>query len=144
MQVWAENNGAETFTQVVSSNFEVIGNTPAAVNPSGNTYVYRGTAFQVVPNLKSEYCTRYAKVSLPEDALKAAYDCVLNNRMPVILGVYGPTSSHVVTVVGVNQNAARSSLTLSDFLIVDPYGGTIRTLSYYNSLDCEWALRIPI
>lgn len=198
VQVWADNNGTETFAQVVSSNFEVTGNTPAAVNPSGNTYVYRGTTFQVVPNLKSEYCfnqndysrfensagrnrgctatamciaysiyhdtilspnsvrwssggtsweycKRYAKVSLPEDALKAAYDCVLNNRMPVIVGVKGPTtSSHVVTVVGVNQNAARSSLTLSDFLIVDPYGGAIRTLSYYNSLDCEWALRIPI
>lgn len=32
---------------------------------------------------------------------------------------------------------------MSDFLIVDPYGGAVRTLSYFNSLDCGWALRVP-
>ncbi len=99
-----------------------------------------------------EYCTRYVSggrtytggTFTQAEALQAAYDCVLSSQMPMIVGVNGYSSDHVVTVVGVAQGASRSSLSLSDFLIVDPYGGAVRSLSYFNSLDCGWALRVPV
>ncbi len=198
--VWTESDGVEDYTLLVSSDFEIGG---SAVT-TGDTYVYSGTTFGVVPNFKTEYCfnqndysrfvnsagknrgctatamciaysiyhdsslspnnvkwssggtsweycTRYADSSqiykgntfTQTGALKAAYDCILSSRKPMIVGVNGYSSDHVVTIVGVAQNADRSSLSLGDFLIVDPYGGAIRTLAYFNSVDCEWALRIP-
>ena len=201
VEVWTESEGGQTYTQLISSNFEIVGQTSTA----GDGYVYGGRAFTVVPNLKAgycfdqnayprfenssgknrgctatamciaysiyhdtelspnnvawssggtkwEYCTRYSdgertyrgNTFTQAEALKAAYDCILSSKMPMIVGVNGYSSDHVVTIVGVAQDANRSSLTRNDFLIVDPYGGAIRTLAYFSSLDCEWALRVPI
>lgn len=99
-----------------------------------------------------EYCTRYSDANktytggkyTQNEALKAAYNCVLNEGKPIIVGVYGAGCDHVVTIVGVNQSADKNSLSLGDFLIVDPNGGSICTLDAYSSLDCGWGLRIPI
>lgn len=99
-----------------------------------------------------EYCERYADSNktyignkyTQNEALKAAYNCVLNDDKPLIVGVNGLGSDHVVTIVGVKSDANTNSLSLEDFLIVDPWGGTICTLNTYTSLDCGWGLRIPI
>lgn len=202
VEVWTESDGVETYTQLVSSAFTVVG---GGSGPVGDGYTYGGRTYTLVPNFRSsycfdqndysrfknssgqnrgctatamciaysiyhdttlspnsvawssggtnwEYCTRYADASQTykggtfdqAQALRAAYDCILDSGKPMIVGVNGYSSDHVVTIVGVAQGASRSSLSLNDFLIVDPYGGAVRTLSYFNSLDCGWALRIPV
>lgn len=99
-----------------------------------------------------EYCERYSDGNKTyvggefkqSEALKAAYNCVTNDNKPMIIGVYGAGCDHVVTIIGVSQNADYSDLSLGDFLIVDPWGGTVETLDTYTSIDCGWGLRIPI
>lgn len=98
-----------------------------------------------------EYCSRYSDSNkvywggmyTQSEALKAAYNCVINNGMPIIVGVNGAGCDHVVTIIGVKQNASTGRLSLSDFLIIDPNGGSICTLDVYTSLDCGWGLRVP-
>ena len=62
----------------------------------------------------------------------------------MVIGVYGAGCDHVVTIVGVKQTAKTGSLSLGDFLIVDPWGGSVTTLDKYTSIDCGWSLRIPL
>lgn len=115
-----------------------------ALSPNDVKWSWLGTSW--------EYCTRYSDTNktywggyfTQSEALKAAYNCIVNSGKPMIVGVNGSGSDHVVTVVGVKQNANINNLSLGDFLIVDPWGGTICSLNSYKSLDCGWALRIPI
>ena len=115
----------------------------SALSPNDVKWSLLGTSW--------EYCDRYSDSNktykgdkyTQSEALKAAYNCVLNSGKPIIVGVNGLSSDHVVTVVGVKQNADTSNLKLGDFLIVDPLGGKICTLDTYTSLDCGWGLRIP-
>ncbi|MBE6597878.1 MAG: hypothetical protein E7638_00385 [Ruminococcaceae bacterium] len=99
-----------------------------------------------------EYCTYYSDSSktytgdyshTQSQALTAAYYSILSDRKPIIVGVNGSGSRHVVTIVGVKQGADRNNLKLSDFLIVDPAGGTIESLSTYSSIDSWWGIRVP-
>lgn len=116
----------------------------SALSPNDVKWSRAGTSW--------EYCNRYSdsnKVYIgykynQSEALKVVYNCVINEQKPIIVGVNGSGSDHVVTVVGVKQNADKNNLTLGDFLIVDPWGGKITPLSSYTSLDCGWGLRIPI
>lgn len=177
----------------------------ATTATTSNTYTLNGTKFNVVPNLKSQYCfnqknySRFVnksgsnrgctatamciaysiyhnKVLSPNSvkwsssgtsweyckrytssgktysgntytqsqALKAMYDCIAKENKPMVIGVNGFSSDHVVTVVGIRQGANRNKLSLADFLIVDPWGGKICKLNTYKSIDCGWALRVPI
>jgi hypothetical protein len=97
-----------------------------------------------------EYCNRYSdgeKTYYPynytqEEALSAAYNSI-SNDVPVIVGVKSVGCDHVVTIVGVRNNASSANLSLSDFLIVDPWGGDIEALDTYTGIDTSWSLRIP-
>lgn len=116
----------------------------SALSPNDVKWSWLGTSW--------EYCNRYSDSNktykgneyTQNEALKAAYNCVLNSGKPIIVGVNGLGCDHVVTIVGVKHNSDENNLTLEDFLIVDPWGGTICTLNTYTSLDCGWGLRIPI
>lgn len=97
-----------------------------------------------------EKCNRYndgIKTYSPDnytqyEALAAAYNSIYSG-VPVIVGVNGAGCDHVVTIVGVRENADSGNLALSDFLIVDPYGGDVETLDTYTSIDRSWSVRIP-
>lgn len=114
-----------------------------ALSPNDVKWSWAGTSW--------EYCNRYSDSNkvykgytyTQSEALTAAYNCV-NSGKPIIVGVNGSGSDHVVTIVGVKQYADKNNLFLSDFLIVDPLGGTVETLNTYTSIDCGWGLRIPM
>lgn len=116
----------------------------STLSPNDVKWCWAGTSW--------EYCKRYSDSNktykgycyTQSEGLKAVYNCLMNDDKPIIVGVNGLGSDHVVTVVGVKQGADINSLSLSDFLIVDPWGGNISTLNTYKSLDCGWALRIAI
>lgn len=98
-----------------------------------------------------EYCTRYEEngyvykgyTYTQNEALKCAYNCISSGK-PMIIGVNGAGSDHVITAVGIREGADFDNLSLSDILIIDPNGGDINTLAKYNSIDTGWGLRIPI
>lgn len=93
-----------------------------------------------------EYAKVYVKCVTQTAALENAYIAV-HSGTPVIIGVAGGkagNSDHVVTVVGVRQGANYNSLSLSDFLVADPYGGGLCSLSVYQRIDTGWSLRVPI
>ena len=77
-----------------------------------------------------------------KDGLKAVYNCISAGK-PIVIGVTG-VGDHVVAGVGVRNGADPNNLSLSDILIVDPYGGDICTLAKYTGIDTEWALRVSI
>lgn len=98
-----------------------------------------------------EYCNRhkegkryyYGYTYTKKEALKCIYNS-LENDVPVIVGVSGAGCDHVVTAVGVLSNADYDNLSLSDILIVDPYGGEVTSLDKYTGIDTGWGLRVPI
>lgn len=98
-----------------------------------------------------EYCARYeangsvyrGNTYTQTEALQCAYACISGGK-PMIIGVTGAGTDHVVTAVGIRDGADYSSLSLRDILIVDPNGGCISTLAKYTGVDTEWGLRVPI
>lgn len=93
-----------------------------------------------------EYAKVYVKCVTQTAALENAYIAV-QSGLPIIIGVAGGkagSSDHVVTVVGVRQGANYNSLSLSDFLVADPNGGGLCSLSVYQRIDTGWSLRVPI
>ena len=79
------------------------------------------------------------------DNLVAAYD-YLQKEIPVILRLKKGSGGHSVTLVGVKENADRSTLSLDDFLVIDPWGGVVKSLKHAASgytLHTTWDLIIP-
>jgi len=126
----------------MACSYSIRNNTP--LSPNDVFWCAQGTIW--------EYAMRYTDTSNKcysggtynqTQALGAIYDCVTNG-LPIIVGVNGSGSDHVVTVVGIREGAQRNTLTIDDILIVDPFGGNICSLNAYESIDCSWGLRIPI
>lgn len=92
---------------------------------------------------KKESVTTTAIPTQKREALKCIYNS-LENDVPIIVGVSGAGCDHVVTAVGVLSNADYDNLSLSDILIVDPYGGEVTSLEKYTGIDTGWGLRVPI
>lgn len=130
---WGKNRGC-TATAMCTA-YSIFHNTYLSPN---NVYWNNGTNW--------EYAQVYVKCVTQTAALENAYNAV-HSGIPVIIGVAGGkagNSDHVVTVVGVRQGADYNNLYLSDFLIADPYGGGLCSLSAYGWIDTGWSLRIPI
>ena len=80
------------------------------------------------------------------DNLVAAYD-YLKKEIPVILRLKKGSNGHSVTLVGVVKNADRDNLSMGDFLVVDPWGGVVKSLEQAASgytLHPTWDLIIPV
>ena len=80
------------------------------------------------------------------DNLVAAYD-YLQKDIPVILRLKKGSGGHSVTLVGVKENADRSNLSLDDFIVIDPWGGVVKSLKHAASgytLHTTWDLIIPV
>lgn len=76
--------------------------------------------------------------------LKQAYDELMEGK-PSIINTLS-SSDHWITIVGIKQGASRSSLSASDFLIANPWGGVITNMStYLNStgryIPSDYSLR---
>ena len=67
---------------------------------------------------------------------------ILNNAIVIT------NPRHSITVVGVAKGANRNSLSEKDFLILDPWGGNLKSLEEasvgYIDLDSSWDLIIPV
>lgn len=80
------------------------------------------------------------------DDLVAAYD-YLQKDIPVILRLKKGSGGHSVTLVGVEKNADRDNLCMADLLVIDPWGGVVKSLEDAASgytLDTTWDLIIPV
>jgi len=80
------------------------------------------------------------------DNLVAAYE-FLQKDIPVILRLKKGSNGHSVTLVGVAKDADRNNLSLADFLVVDPWGGVVKSLEHAASgytLHPTWDLIIPV
>jgi len=78
--------------------------------------------------------------------LVAAYD-YLQKDIPVILRLKKGDGGHSVTLVGVAKNADRNNLSKADFLVIDPWGGVVKSLKDAASgytLHTTWELIIPV
>ena len=78
--------------------------------------------------------------------LTALYD-YLQKGIPVILRLKKGNNGHSITVIGVEKNSKRSSLTTSDFIVADPWGGVIKPLKQASigyTLHPSWDLIIPV
>lgn len=83
-----------------------------------------------------------------EERMEMVYEFITKESMPVILRLDKKSGSggHSVVVVGVKEGVDKD-LSAKDFLVIDPWGGKIRTLkeSMGNSytVSVSWALIIP-
>lgn len=116
----------------------------SALSPNDVKWCSDGTSWEYCKRYSDSTQTYYGYTFTQSEALKAIYNCLTDSDKPIIAGVNGAGCDHVVTVVGVKQGIDTSKLSLGDFLIVDPNGGTICTLDKYSSIDRGWALRVPI
>ena len=71
----------------------------------------------------------------PSAMLSEAYNQLQNGKPSVFYGYHSFGSGgcmHAVTVVGVSETADVNSLKMSDFLVVDPWGGETKTMDQVN------------
>lgn len=109
-----------------------------SLNPNSVRWSSAGCSWEYAMRLGSYSPYSYST----QDALQAVYSSV-NSGIPVIVGVTGAGVDHVVTAIGYRQGADPSSLSLSDILIIDPYGGSVCSLAKYSGIDTGWSLRVP-
>ena len=101
-----------------------------------------GTSWEYVHRYKEGGREYGGNTFTQTEALRAAYNCITNGK-PMIVYVNGAGMDHVVTIVGIREGADINSLSLGDFLIVDPLDGAVSSLDKYTSIDCTGALRVP-
>lgn len=76
--------------------------------------------------------------------LKQAYDELMKGKPSIINTV--SSSDHWLTIVGVKKGANRNNLSTSDFLIANPWGGSLNNLTTYlnstgRSIPYDYSLR---
>lgn len=136
----AGNNRGCTATAMCTA-YSIYHNT--ILSPNDVKWCSAGTSWEYCRRVQENGNIYWGNSYTQEEALQCAYRCISSGK-PMIIGVNGLGCDHVVTAVGICDGADYSNLSLSDILIIDPYGGNISTLGKYKSVDTGWGLRIPI
>lgn len=111
--------------------------------PVGDGYTYGGRTYDVVPNFRSEYCFDQNDYARFENSSGKNRGCTAT-AMCIAYSIYHDTTLSPNSVAWSSGGTNWEYCTRYADASQTYKGGTVRTLSYFNSLDCGWALRIPV